>query len=192
MLDTLKPTLTGRLSRLRKGGSFVMPAQPESGDAASLDSLVEIALHVHRYARRYAVGQSLHPEDAIIYDACMSVLRTEITHRSIGTPDAVGAAADRFQRYGPEPPAGSFSLPVTAEDAVVLLHRFARRYTNGRGTFTAALVNEAANLLLARGVSLSETRDIDGTIWAADGAEGKHDGLTPEQHREALSVLGRD
>lgn len=166
-----------------------MPAQPERDD--SLDHLVEIALHVHRYARRYAVGQSTHPEDAIIYDGCMSVLRTEISHIPIGSANALGAAADRFQRYGQETMPGSFSLPVTAEDAVVTLHRFARRYTNGRGTFTAALVNDAARLLIERGVSMDETLALDGTIWAADGAEGKHDGLTPEQHVEALSVLGR-
>lgn len=169
-----------------------MSALPESGESAFLYGLVEIALHVHRYARRYAVGQSTHPEDAIIYDGCMSVLRTEIPNRPIGAPNALGAAADRFQRYGHETPAGSFSLPVTAQDAVVTLHRFARRYTNGRGTFTAALVNEAARMLLARGVNMDETQDVDGTIWAADGVDGKHDGLSPEEHAEAIAVLGRN
>jgi hypothetical protein len=162
-------------------------AEPNISEADS--ALHEMALYVYRYARRWAVGQSPDPEDAVIYDACISVLDTRFAPRTIGSSKTPSAANDRYIRYGAETITNPFTIPITVADAVVTLHRYARRYTNGRGSFTAALVNTTAQDLLDAGISLDETRRLDGTIWAADGADGEHDGLTPEQRAEALGIL---
>lgn len=153
------------------------------------DELFEMALTVFRYARRWAVGQSPNPEDALIYDSCLSVLNRAFAPRKLGTSRQPSAAADRYLRYGQEQVLNGFTIPISVEDAVVTLHRFARRYTNGRGSYTAALVNSTAQDLLDHGISLDETRELDGTIWAADGVGGAHDGLGPDRRAEALSVL---
>lgn len=166
-----------------------MSSSSESGFAPEEDSLFDLALYVYRYARRWAVGQSPDPEDAVIYDACIDILNTEFAPRRLETRTTPTAAEDRYRRYGREVISNSFTIPISAEDAVVILHRFARRYTNGRGSFTAALVNATAEHLLARGHTLETTRRLDGTIWAADGAEGEHDGLDQDRRQEALDAL---
>lgn len=160
-----------------------------SVDAAQLKIIRDAALSVYRYARRWAVSQSPRVEDSMVYDAALSVLRDAVAPQTIGDPEGISATADRYERYGPEPQPTSYSLPIEAVDALVLLHRFARRYTNGRGTFTALLVNDAARALLDMGANLDETRELDGTIWAADGVGGLHDGLTAEQHAEAKAAM---
>lgn len=151
--------------------------------------LYEIALYVYRYARRWAVGQSSNPADAVIYDSCIKLLNEECAPEFLETSKTPSAASDRYLRYGAEPQTEPFTIPISAQDALVILHRYARRYTNGRGSYTAALVNESANSILSLGIALEETRRLDGTIWAADGVGGQSDGLTPHQRREALSVL---
>ena len=149
----------------------------------------ELALHVYRYARRYVVSESESCEDAVIYDACLSVFSHLSSQHPIGATTLRSASEERFLKYGKEPMPTTFAIPVDIESAVVLLHRYARRYTNGRGTFTAALVNDAARALIQEGVNLQETQALDGTVWAADGADGAHDGLSPEEREEALSII---
>lgn len=155
------------------------------------ETLREAALGVYKYARRYAVGQSPHVEDAMVYDAAINVLRDAVGPQTIGGSDSLSATSDRFERYGPEARPTSYSLPIDPTDALTILHRFARRYTNGRGTFTAALVNDAARQILSMGIDLEETRELDGTIWAADGVNGLHDGLSPEERNEAMASMRR-
>lgn len=164
-----------------------MMENPPSDEAQA--ALYDITLHVYRYARRFTVGQSTSAEDAIIYDACISTLNQSFAPKRLGSSETESAVHDRYDRYGAEPVTGKFTLPVAAADAVVILHRLARRYTNGRGTYTAALVNAAAKQLLALGIPLDETRILDGTIWAADGVGGQYDTLTPDQRAEALATL---
>lgn len=158
-------------------------------DAEQTKILRDAALSVYRYARRWAVSQSPRVEDAMVYDAALSVLRDAVAPQTIGDAEGMSATADRYERYGPESQPTSYSLPTEPADAMVMLHRFARRYTNGRGTFTALLVNDAARTMLGMGISLDETRELDGTIWAADGVGGSDDGLTPEQHAEAMAAM---
>lgn len=167
------------------------PVNATDAVAACDEDLFEVALYVYRYARRWAVGQSPHSEDAIIYDACVSRINDECTPRNLGSRSLAPATHDRYLQRGPERHARRFSIPITVEDAVVTLHRYARRYTNGRGTYTAALVNQAARDLLDLGISLDVTRDTDGTIWAADGVDGLNDGLSEAERAEALAALGR-
>lgn len=152
-------------------------------------ALFEVALHVYRYARRYAVGQSHHTEDAVIYDACLAIINETYAPRTLGSTKSPSAVHDRYLRYGAEQPSATFAIPVAVSDALVILHRYARRYTNGRGTYTAALVNDTAKELLRRGIDLDETQRRDGSIWAADGVGGEHDGLIPAQRASALASL---
>lgn len=161
-----------------------------SSTRVSPSDLREAALSVYKYARRWAVGQSPHVEDAMVYDAAITVLRETVAPLTIGA-EALTATSDRYERYGPETAPSTYSLPIDPADALVTLHRFARRYTNGRGTFTARLVNDAAKQILAMGISLDETHELDGTIWAADGVNGQHDGLTPEEHAQAIASSRR-
>lgn len=158
-----------------------------SDTRVSTEDLREAALAVYRYARRWAVGQSPHVEDAMVYDAAITVLRDAVAPATIGAVEPLTATSDRYERYGPETGPTTYSLPIDPADALVTLHRFARRYTNGRGTFTARLVNDAARQIQAMGISLDETLQLDGTIWAADGVNGQHDGLTPEEHEQAIA-----
>lgn len=162
-----------------------------SDTGVSSDDLREAALGVYRYARRWAVGQSPHIEDAMVYDAAINVVREAVAPATVGDAEALSATSDRYERYGPESRPTSYSLPIDPADALAILHRFARRYTNGRGTYTARLVNDAAKQILEMGVDLSETRELDGTIWAADGVNGQHDGLTPREHQEAVESARR-
>lgn len=146
-----------------------------------------LAQDIYRYARRYAIGHSLDPEDALIYDTAVDII-----DRECGSDIAKSEATARETRYrnsGSEQIQNSFSLPMTLQDALAALHRLARRYTNGRGTYTAAVVNNCAREMLQHGVSLDQTRALDGTIWAADGANGEHDGLSPEQRIEAVAAI---
>lgn len=156
-----------------------------------LAEIAQAADSVYRYARRWVVAQSPSPADAVIYDAVIKVLNQHAQPHWTPVVGATSAVQDRHIRNGPEAQDVSFSIPTTVTDAVVVLHRFARRYTNGRGTHTAAVVNQVARDLLASGVDLTSTRRIDGTYWAADGAEGAYDGLDAEQRREALAALNR-
>lgn len=158
------------------------PASDHSHD------LFDLAERIYRYARRWAVGHSAHAEDALIYDACIAVLNEHCAPLSLG-PSSPSATHDRYLRNGAETLANTFTLPITVADAAVILHRFARRYTNGRGSFTASIVNGTARDLVDAGVSLDETRQQDGTHWAADGTDGEHDGLAPDQRAEALGAL---
>lgn len=158
-------------------------------NTVSTETIRDIALSVHRYARRWAVSQSPRVEDSMVYDAALSVLRDAVYPQTIGDAQGISATADRYERYGPEVQPTSYSLPIEPIDALVILHRFARRYTNGRGTFTARLVNDAARSILAMGVSLSETHQLDGSIWAADGVGGQHDGLSPQEREEAFAAM---
>lgn len=163
-------------------------------DTTRHDALLDIAESIFKYARRWVVSQSPSPVDAVIYDAAVQDIVNHGPHlrdRFGGITPLDNAAAERRIRNGDERITEGFSIPVSLTDSVVRLHRFARRYTNGRGTYTAAVVNQAARDLLALGASLSETRNLDGTIWAADGHDGDYDGLDPEQRAEALSVLPR-
>jgi hypothetical protein len=148
----------------------------------------ELALGLHKYARRWAVGQAPGPTASVIYDACIAVINENLDQPNIDTKSA-NATHDRYIRNGHEAPEEHFTIPISLDEALVVLHRYARRYTNGRGTYTATLVNDAATALTGLGVDLTDTRKVDGTIWAADGVGGSHDGLTHEQREEALSVL---
>lgn len=150
--------------------------------------LFDMIERIYRYARRWAVGQSSRPEHAVIYDACVDVINEHCAPLALG-PTSPSAKDDRYLRYGAESPAAGFTLPIAVEDAAEILHRYARRYTNGRGSFTAAVVNSTAKDLIAAGISLARTRELDGTHWAADGTSGQHDGLTPSQRTEALDAL---
>lgn len=154
----------------------------------SSDVVRDAALAVYRYARRWAVGQSPEVGDAMIYDAAITVLREYVAPATLGS-EPMTATSDRYERYGPETRPATISLPIDPADALVTLHRFARRYTNGRGTFTARLVNDAARQILDMGISLDETHEIEGSIWAADGVEGQHDGLSAEERAEAVASL---
>lgn len=164
-----------------------MPPKYDERTAVCLD----VARSLHHYARRWVVDVSDRPIDALIYDATMQFVATHQPDLARAPEDGVlgSAAAERALRHGEEPVREPFTLPATLADAAVLLHRYARRYTNGRGTHPAATVNDMALQLLAVGVRLDATKEQDGTIWAADGAGGTHDGLTPAQRREALSTL---
>ncbi len=162
-------------------------SQPRTREDAEYAAIAD---SIYRYARRYAVNHADGPEAAMAFDAAIYVLNR------LGGPTwtdhaAATAVADRHILRGPEKTEFSFFLPSTVEQAVVLLHRYARRFTNGRGTFTAAFVNAAARELQRLNADLDETRAVDGTIWAADGVEGQHDGLSAEERAEALAAIRR-
>lgn len=167
------------------------PAGVSEGPVTILDpthDLFNLIERIYRYARRWAVGQSPRPEDAVIYDACIAVINDHCAPQRLGATSP-SAKTDRYLRYGAETPTAGFTLPIAVEDAAVTLHRYARRYTNGRGSFTSAVVNSTAKDLIAAGISLDATRELDGTCWAADGTSGSHDGLTPAERAEALAAL---
>lgn len=167
------------------------PSDPVEASRAA--ELFDIAENLFRYARRWVVGQAPTAEHVVIYDIIMNLLidKSERLNRWVSKSPMASATTDRFIRRGPEQVTRGFTIPVTLEDSVVTLHRYARRYTNGRGTYTATIVNDAARRLLALGVRLDETKAMDGTIWAADGAGGAHDGLTSVEREEALASLPR-
>lgn len=151
------------------------------------EAFVDVAESVYQYAHRWAINQAPGPEDARVLDSCSSIL-AELSPRI----DRWAHSGDPFQsatnlrsiRHGTEPLTEHFTLPLNVDDVVVTLHRFARRYANGRGTYGAAIVNDAARQLRDLGLDLAETQRLDGTIWAMDGADGEYDGLDDEQRRE--------
>lgn len=59
------------------------------------------------------------------------------------------------------------------------LHWMARRYAEGRMTFSPQVVNDATRYLLSIGVPINPTDD--GIIWARDGMGRAYDKLTKEE-----------
>lgn len=164
---------------------------PSTLPANGMDAVLDIAESVFQYARRWAVNQAPTAADARIFDACASLLAAHSPRiaRWAERDPFDTAVNTRTIRRGNETLTEPFDLPLTISASVVTLHRFARRYTNGRGTFTTAIVNNAARQLIELGISLDETEELDGTIWAADGDDGTYDNLTPEQRAQALATL---
>lgn len=152
--------------------------------------LLETGEQLVDHARRWAVSQAADVSDAYVFDAALSVLvgGSSTTSSVRGSAAATG---ERRMRHGTERPARAFELPVTLEEAVRVMHRFARRYANGRGRDAAAAVNTCTRRLLALDLDLGETRLRDGTVWATNGQGVPDDTLTEEQRREAEAALPR-
>lgn len=167
-------------------------------------ALLQAGEQLAGYARHWATSRAADVSDAFVYDAAAAVLaaqfrkatsdapRTTTTATPPRTPtlrDSSAATAERRMRNGAELPEHAFELPVTLEESVRVLHRFARRYANGRGLDTASAVNALTRELLALEVDLSETARRDGTLWATNGHGPGDDTLTEDQRREAEAAL---
>jgi hypothetical protein len=67
-------------------------------------------------------------------------------------------------------------------------HWMARRYCDGRMTYSTSLFNEHTRALLAMGIELNATQDE--TVWASDGMGRLYDGLSDSEAAQGRPAAG--
>jgi hypothetical protein len=137
--------------------------------------LLDAASRLHWMACRWVVDHADSPVHALICDDAALLCAAIEVHFDDGRGNLrdeppVLALEARRSKYGREHVRVAYTLPVTLEDAVVILHRYARRFAHGRSTHAARRCNGITQILLDAGVDLSATEAEDGTLWAEEPA----------------------
>jgi hypothetical protein len=150
-------------------------------NAVPHEAMKSAASALHWMACRWVTEKAPGPVDALVLDSATRMYASEGVEFDDGRgrmlTDVPLAVVVRRDSHGEEPIREAYTLPISLEDAVVIIHRYARRFADGGSPYNAEVCNTNTRLLIAAGIDLNDTQASEGTLWATGagraGAESR-------------------